>query len=78
MAAKRTKTAAKSSKVYKMTELVGTSPKSFNDATASAVERAGQTLRNVDWFQVVELRGAVRNGKVHEYQVTLKVGFRLD
>lgn len=78
MAAKRSKSAAKASKVYKMTEMVGTSPVSFDKASAAAVERACETLRNVDWFQVTELRGAVRDGKVHEYQVTLKVGFRLD
>jgi dodecin len=78
MAAKRSKPAAKANKVYKMTEMVGTSAKSFDDATEAAVERACETVRNVDWFQVTELRGAVRDGKVREFQVTLKVGFRLD
>jgi flavin-binding protein dodecin len=65
-------------KVYKLTELVGTSNKSFADATAHAVERASQTLRNVDWFEVTELRGAVRDGKVSQYQVKVKIGFRLE
>ena len=65
-------------KVYKLTELVGTSSDSFADATKHAVERACQTLRNVDWFEVTELRGAVANGKVSKYQVKVKVGFRLE
>ena len=78
MAAKRSKSAAKTNKVFKMTEMVGTSPVSFDEATATAVERACETLRNVDWFQVTEFRGSVRDGKVREFQVTLKVGFRLD
>lgn len=65
-------------KVYKLTELVGTSPVSFADATSKAVERASKTLRNVDWFEVTEMRGAVTNGKVSEYQVKLKLGFRLE
>ena len=76
--AKRVKKAATAGRVYKMTELVGTSSKSFSDAAANAVERACQTLRNVDWLEVVESRGAVRNGRIAEYQVKLKVGFRLD
>jgi flavin-binding protein dodecin len=65
-------------KVYKLTELVGTSDKSFADATSHAVERACTTLRNVDWFEVTELRGAVQNGKVSKYQVKVKIGFRLE
>jgi flavin-binding protein dodecin len=67
-----------SDKIYKLTELVGTSSESFADATSKAVTRACETLRNVDWFEVTELRGAVANGKVSTYQVKLKVGFRLD
>ena len=67
-----------SDKVYKLTELVGTSPVSFADATAKAVERASKTVRNMDWFEVTELRGAVSNGKVSQYQVKLKIGFRLE
>lgn len=78
MPAKKAKSTAKGPKVYKMSELVGTSPLSFDAATEAAVQRACETLRNVDWFQVTELRGAVRDGKVHEFQVTLKVGFRID
>jgi flavin-binding protein dodecin len=74
-----TKAAKKSSaKIYKMTEMVGTSEDSFADAAESAVQRACETLRNVDWFEVSELRGAVSGGKISQYQVKLKIGFRLD
>lgn len=67
-----------SEKVYKLVEIVGTSSESFAKATASGVERACQTLHNVDWFEVTEMRGRVENGKVSQYQVKMKVGFRLD
>ena len=67
-----------SDKIYKLTELVGTSKVSFADATSQAVERAAKTVHNLDWFEVSELRGAIRDGKVSQYQVTLKLGFRLD
>ncbi|HVT45904.1 MAG TPA: dodecin [Thermoanaerobaculia bacterium] len=65
-------------KTYKLVEIVGTSPESFARAAANGVERASQTLRNVDWFEVTEMRGRVADGRIAEYQVTLKVGFRLD
>ncbi|HUP48469.1 MAG TPA: dodecin [Thermoanaerobaculia bacterium] len=65
-------------KVYKLVEIVGTSEESFARAVASGVERASQTLRNLDWFEVTELRGRVAGGKVSQYQVKLKVGFRLE
>ncbi len=65
-------------KVYKMIQLVGTSSKSFSDATSLAIAKANESLRNLDWFEVVENRGTISNGKVSQYQVTLKVGFRLD
>ena len=65
-------------KVYKLVEIVGTSKDSFAKAVASGVERASETLRNLDWFEVTELRGRVAKGKVAEYQVKMKVGFRLD
>jgi len=65
-------------KVYKLVEIVGTSPESFAKAVAAGVERASQTLHNVDWFEVTEMRGRVENGKVAQYQVKMKVGFRLD
>ena len=63
---------------YKMTEIVGTSTKSFADAVNSAVKRASRTLRNLGWFEVVEMRGLIREGQVAEFQVTVKVGFRLE
>ena len=65
-------------KVYKLVEVVGTSGESFAKAAANGVERASQTLRNVDWFEVIDMRGAIRDGKISQYQVTMKVGFRLD
>jgi hypothetical protein len=77
--AKRTKQAAsQDDKVYKLTELVGTSKVSFAEAAQTAVERAAKTVRNLDWFEVSELRGAVRDGRVTQFQVKLKIGFRLD
>ena len=65
-------------KIYKMVEIVGTSDESFAKACSAGVERASQTLRHVDWFEVTELRGRVTDGKVSQYQVKMKVGFRLD
>lgn len=64
--------------VYKVVELVGSSPDSIEDAVKSAVARAHTTLRNLRWFEVVETRGHIENGEVHHYQVTLKVGFTLE
>lgn len=65
-------------KIYKMVEIVGTSAESFAKAVSAGVERASETLRNVDWFEVTEMRGKVTDGKVSQYQVKMKVGFRLD
>jgi len=64
--------------IYKITELVGTSPTSFAEAAKAAVAEAAKTVRNMEWFQVVEERGRIVNGAVAEFQVTLKVGFRLE
>ncbi|MGH9553889.1 MAG: dodecin [Terriglobales bacterium] len=64
--------------VYKMTEIVGTSTKSFADATQEAVKRASKTLRNLGWFEVNEMRGLIKEGQVAEFQVKVKVGFRLE
>ncbi len=63
---------------YKKIEVVGTSPNSYADATRAAVEEAAQTVRHMSWFEVVEQRGAIRDGKVTEFQVTLRIGFRLE
>jgi flavin-binding protein dodecin len=61
-----------------MTEIVGTSPVSFAEAVKEAVKRASKTLRNLGWFQVVEERGLIKDGQVAEFQVTIKVGFKLE
>jgi flavin-binding protein dodecin len=64
-------------RVYKLIEIVGVSEESFAEATRNAIDRASETLRGLGWFQVTELRGLIQDGKVSEYQVALKVGFRL-
>ena len=64
--------------VYKKIEVVGASKKSLTDAIKVAVARAAETVKNMSWFEVVEQRGAIREGKVAEYQVTVKIGFRVD
>ncbi len=64
--------------VYKMIELVGSSTTTMEDAVHNAVERASKTLRNLRWFEVVETRGHIDDGKVAHWQVKIKVGFTLD
>lgn len=64
--------------VYKVVELVGSSETSIEDAIQTAIQRAGQTLRNLRWFEVVQTRGHIENGEVRHYQVLLKAGFTLD
>jgi dodecin len=66
------------SRIYKKLEIVGTSPVSFAEAVKNAVEEAAKTVRQMDWFEVVEERGRIANGAVSEFQVTIKIGFRLD
>lgn len=65
-------------KVYKMVEVVGTSGESFAKAAAVGVEKASETIRHIDWFEVVDMRGRVENGKIAQYQVTMKLGFRVE
>ena len=65
-------------RTYKKIEIVGVSEKSFAEATQNAVAKASKTLRNLDWFEVVEMRGLIQKGKVKEFQVTMKIGFRLE
>lgn len=65
-------------RVYKLVEIVGTSQESFAAAVRGGVERASQSLRNLDWFEVTEMRGRIEDGKVAQYQVKMKVGFRLE
>lgn len=67
-----------SATTYKKIELVGTSATSFDDAANNAVKRAAATTRGLAWFEVTELRGAVKDGAVAEYQVTLKIGLHVD
>jgi hypothetical protein len=62
---------------YKLIELVGSSPNGIDDAIENAVTRAGQTLRNLDWFEVRSIRGQIEDGKPRWYQVTLGVGFKV-
>jgi flavin-binding protein dodecin len=64
--------------VYKSVEITGSSPDGITDAIEVAIAKASQTLRNLDWFEVIETRGQIADGKVAHYQVTLKVGFRLE
>jgi len=63
---------------FKVVELVGTSPVSFAEAVKAAVAEASKTVRNMGWFEVVEERGRIADGQVAEFQVTIKVGFRLE
>lgn len=63
---------------YKKIEVVGTSPVSFAEAVKSAVKDAAKTVRRMDWFEVVEMRGRIVNGDIGEFQVTLRIGFKLD
>jgi len=64
--------------VYKIVEIVGTSETSISKAIDNAIGKASQTLRNLGWFEVTEMRGNIANGKVNLYQVKLKVGFTLE
>ena len=64
--------------VYKILELVGSSPAGTDDAIRNAIETAAKTIRHIDWFEVVQTRGHVADGKVAHFQVSLKVGFRLE
>jgi flavin-binding protein dodecin len=63
--------------VYKLIEVVGTSKNSYEEAIQNAITKASETLKAISWFQVVEQRGAVKDGKILEFQVILKVGFKL-
>jgi flavin-binding protein dodecin len=69
---------AMSSHVYKHLELTGSSPDGVEGAIRNAIEKASETVRNIQWFEVVETRGHVKDGKVAHWQVTLKLGFTLE
>ena len=64
--------------VYRVTEIVGSSTEGVDAAVRTAVARAAETLHGLDWFEVTEIRGRIADGRIEEYQVGLKVGFRLD
>lgn len=66
------------SNVYAISEIVGTSTKSIEDAIQQAIATASQTLKNLDWFEVGQMRGHIENGRVAHYQVTLRLGFRYE
>ena len=63
---------------YRVTEIVGTSPESVDQAIRNGIARANQTLRNLDWFETSEIRGHLADGEIKHFQVTMKVGFRLE
>ncbi|AYF89304.1 Dodecin [compost metagenome] len=64
-------------RTYKKIEIVGSSRTSIDDAITNAIGEASRTIRNMDWFEVVDTRGHIENGKVAHFQVTLKIGFRI-
>ena len=74
----RVEAARMSDHVYKKIELVGSSPTSIEEAVTNALARAEKTIRNMRWFEVVETRGHIEDGKINHWQVTVKVGFTLD
>jgi flavin-binding protein dodecin len=69
---------AMSNRTYRVSEIVGTSDVSIDQAIRNGIERAGQTLRHLDWFEVTEIRGHIRDGEIDHLQVGMKVGFRLE
>jgi dodecin len=67
-----------SNRTYRVTEIVGTSQTSLDDAIRNGITRASATLRSLDWFEVTEIRGHLEGGSIEHYQVGMKVGFRLE
>lgn len=67
-----------SDRTYRVTEIVGTSPGSIEEAIRNGISRASVTLRHLDWFEVTQVRGQITEGQVEHFQVSLKVGFRLE
>ena len=63
---------------YKVTEIVGTSPESIHQAVRNGIQRASDTIRHLDWFEVTDIRGYISDGSVAHFQVTMKVGFKLE
>jgi flavin-binding protein dodecin len=69
---------AMSNRTYRVTEIVGTSDQGVDQAIKNGIERANESLRHLDWFEVTEIRGHIRDGQVDHVQVGMKVGFRLE
>lgn len=67
-----------SDRTYRVTEIVGTSTDTIDQAVRNGISRAAQTLRHLDWFEVTEVRGRIVDGEVEHWQVALKLGFRLE
>ena len=65
-------------RTYRVTEIVGTSPDGIDAAIRNAVDRAGKTLRHLDWFEMTQVRGQIKDGAVEHFQVGIKLGFRLE
>jgi flavin-binding protein dodecin len=63
---------------YKIIELVGSSPNGTDEAIRNAISKAAQTVKHMDWYEVIESRGHIVNGQIQHYQVTIKVGFRIE
>jgi flavin-binding protein dodecin len=66
------------SRTYGLTEVVGTSANGIDEAIRNAVERAGKTTRHLDWFEVTDIRGYIKEGSIDHVQVTMKIGYRLE
>lgn len=67
-----------SNRTYRVTEIVGTSPDGIDAAVRNGIARASKTLRHLDWFEITQVRGQVKDGTVEHFQVGIKVGFRLE
>ena len=72
------KFATMGNRTFGMAEVVGTSSESIELAVSSAVERAGRTMKHIDWFEITQVRGYVKDGAVDHFQVSLKIGYRLE
>jgi len=67
-----------SSNIYKVVEIVGSSPESIADAVKTGIARASKSLRHIGWFEIINTRGHVEDGEVKHFQVTMKVGFKME
>lgn len=67
-----------SDRTYRVSEIVGTSPDGIDQAVRNGIKRASTTLRHLDWFEITQVRGQVKDGEIEHFQVGIKVGFRLE